>query len=911
MINRCKNIPLHWVALLTILIVSAGCKGTQKSSKNKDTSKPKDPGSFHISRNADGYPVVHVPNDVDPNSENWKGAELNPHPPIDPLSTREELKRFSLKPGYHLNPVLTDPDIMEPAAIKFDGNGRMYVLELRSYMQDVDADGETSPISRITRWEDRDNDGNYDHHTVFIDSLVFPRFVLPFGPNTVLSMESNEDNVYKYTDTDGDGRADKKEFFASGMGRAGNVEHQTSFLTWAMDNWLYSTYNSVRIRWTPKGVIKESTGSPHGQWGVAQDDYGKTWYQGGASGVPDYFQFPIEYGNFKAKGQLRDGFRVPYSLVHLGDAQPGMDQIKPDGSLAHVTAGAGNTVFRGDRLPKELEGDYFYGEVVARIIRRVNIEKKEGLTYLSNVYQPEHSEFIQSSDPLFRPVDLETAPDGTMYIVDMYRGIIQEGTWTPRGSYLRAKIKQYQMDKIIDHGRIWRLTYKGMGRDKTMPHMFDETSSELVDHFNNPNGWWRDKAQQLLVLRQDKSVVPKLEQMVKTSGNQLARFHALWTLEGLGALKAEMVRNLKNDSDPEMRIQAVRASETLYKYGVKSLVNDYKRLTKDPDADVVIQALLTLNKLGAKNITEIIKSAQQQNAAKGVQVVGDQILDQIAEQKKLAANKFTPEQLKLYNRGATIFANLCSSCHGENGLGTPVGDPGGPTIAPALSGSERVQGHREFVVKTLLHGMKGEIEGKTYEGSIMTSMASNDDEWIASVASYIRNSMGNEASFVTPKYVAKVRKQTAAHKSNYTYDELVHSVPHKLNPQKNWEVTASSSASMGVGSTADPAAAFNFVGWKTKEVQEPGMWYKVDLKKPVPLTEIQFDAPYDAYPKRFTVQVSTDGNNWKPVVSKVKGKKRHNTVSFDATSARYIKITENAKGDKPWFMRMLKLYVRK
>src|SRR5690606_39748953 len=107
-------------------------------------------------------------------------------------SASEQMQTFVLKPGYKIKPILTEPQIKEPAAIQFDGNGRMYVLELRSYMQDIDANGELLPTSRISRWEDVDNDGIYETGVVFLDSLVFPRFVVPFGPNTILSMRSEE-----------------------------------------------------------------------------------------------------------------------------------------------------------------------------------------------------------------------------------------------------------------------------------------------------------------------------------------------------------------------------------------------------------------------------------------------------------------------------------------------------------------------------------------------------------------------------------------------------------------------------------------------------------------------------------------------------------------------------------------------
>src|SRR5262249_26270288 len=124
---------------------------------------------------------------------------------------------------------------------------------------------------------------------------------------------------------------------------------------------------------------------------------------------------------------------------------------------------------------------------------------------LRNAYPK--SEFVRSTDQLFRPINMTSAPDGTLFIVDMYRGIIQESTWVEPGSYLRKKVEQYQLDKLHSRGRIWRLRYDGIQPNRTWPGMLDETPAQLVGHLEHANGWWRDAAQRLLVLRQDKSVL--------------------------------------------------------------------------------------------------------------------------------------------------------------------------------------------------------------------------------------------------------------------------------------------------------------------------------------------------------------------------------------------------------------------
>jgi len=152
----------------------------------------------------------------------------------------------------------------------------------------------------------------------------------------------------------------------------------------------------------------------------------------------------------------------------------------------------------------------------------------------------------------------------------MYHGIIQERQWSGPGTYLRAKIEQYALDEVVSYGRVWRLrddgrpgvpetdTNRGQAAipalepDFSPPHMYDETPAQLVEHLSHPNGWWRDTAQRQLVLRQDTSVVPALERIVRTSDDLLGRFHAMWTLEGLGALDADLVREQVADANPRM-----------------------------------------------------------------------------------------------------------------------------------------------------------------------------------------------------------------------------------------------------------------------------------------------------------------------------------------------------------------------
>lgn len=883
------------------------------------------------------WPVVTLPEGADTTNAYWKGIDLAPKPPVVPLPVDEQLNKFLLQPGYKLEPVLTEPQVQQPGAISFDGNGRMYVLELRTYMLTADSKGTLDPVSGISRWEDKDNDGVYETGGIFVDSLVFPRFVLPFGPNSVLTMESNADNVYLYTDTDNDGRADKKEFFTDNFGRAGNVEHQQAFLYWGMDNWLYSTVNPFRVRWTPDGVIREATASNHAQWGISHDDDGKLWFQGGSNGLPSYFQFPVHYGDYIVENNFAEGFDIPWGApVFVADMQGGMAAVRmPEGTLNRVTGAAGNDVFRGHRLPKDLYGQYFYGEPVARIVRQVNPVVNEGLTILHNVYQEEQSEFIRSTDPLFRPVDMATAPDGTMYIVDMYHGIIQEGEWTPVGSYLRVKIEQYQLDKVVSLGRIWRLTHEGFGRDTTQPRMYDETSAQLLKHFDHPNGWWRDMAQQVLVQRRDKSVAPALVDMIKNSDNLLARFHALWSLEGIGALESSLVKALMKDPNPRMRIQAMWASETLYKAGDLTLAAEYLKLMNDSDTQVKMRAMMTGRLLKIPGTEAAVKKIMASDHSAGVQLVGKQVLDPPVVTAFFGRSNpnFTKEEKARVEAGLDIYNSLCSTCHGPLGTGTPVGP--GQLMAPSLVGSARVQAHPDYVIKTLLHGLAGEIEGENFSGALMAPMGSQSDEWIASVASFVRANFENESPLITPEDVARVRRATSDQKVPYTFTGLWGSIPKVLEPTGGWKISASHAAETRKGSSASAAGAFTYEGWTTGVTQKEGMWFQVEFPNSVTLSEIQFKSPpisrgwregspppLQTCPRGFNIEVSSDGNTWEKVVANGEGIGSFTRVNFDPRQCKYLRLTltksesvvHGERFGRPhdfeiaWNMRELKLY---
>ena len=607
------------------------------------------------------------------------GGDFGPKDPILALTPAEQQKRFILPPGYKIELVLSDPDIITPAVIAFDGDGRMYVAELRSYMLDVDAGRQHEPTSRISVHESTKKDGVFDKHTVFADNLLFPRMILPLD-NRILTNETHSDDVLVLTDTNGDGMADRREVFYSGVGsgRSGNVQQAQSGFVWGLDNWIYSTYNAFRFRWTPRGIVREPSGAPGAEWGMSMDDDGKIWLVNAAGERgPANFQIPIQYGAFMVPDQWEPNFEIPWGAAMPADMQGGCRACacRPAGS-AHFTSTTGPEVVRSDRYPADLNGDLLFADPVGRFIRRAKIVKTDGITQVRNAYPG--SEFIVSTDPLFRPVNIKQGPDGALYIVDMYHGIIQDANWTARGTYLRYKIQQYQLDKVINHGRIWRLKFDGVpagvpeggarpppGPDsRPWPRFRSSTTWPSHERRRRPRslpricripiGWWRDTAQRLLVLKQDKSVVPQLREIARTRDSLVGRFHAMWTLEGLGALDAALVREQMKDPNPRMRIQALRASESLYKAGDRTLDADYRALAKDADTDVAIQAMLTLKALQAPDLAEVVKGTQSASSARGVKEIGNFLLAPAPVVAGGAA--LSPEELKMIEEGTAAYA---------------------------------------------------------------------------------------------------------------------------------------------------------------------------------------------------------------------------------------------------------------
>lgn len=531
-------------------------------------------------------------------------------PPAPVLKPEDALKTFRLQPGFRIELVASEPLVEEPVAMDIDPDGRLWVVEMRSYMPDVDGKGEIEPINRIVVLEDTDKDGRMDKRTVYMDGLHLPRLVKVLEHGVIVA---EPPNLWYTRDTNGDGKADEKIAIATDYSvRETNPEGGGNGLLWGMDNWLVSSSYGRRFRlkdgkWISSNVVSR------GQWGQAMDDFGRTFTNSNS----DYLRsdlVPLHYHarnpnlNLTNARQENRGSGVNHLVDANQEVWPARvtagvnrgyweGQLRKNGTLKDFTAACGPLIYRGDNFPAEFYGNYFSTEPSAHVIRRSLLTEQDGIVSGRNAYAEKEEEFLASTDERFRPVNLYTAPDGTMYVVDLYRGILQHRQFMT--SYLRKQIVERGLDKGTRLGRIYRIVHESK-KPGPPPNLSKATSAQLVEQLTHPNGWWRDTARRMLVERADKSVAPALRrQALSPTATVPTRLQALWILEGIDSLDAEMLSNVMDDQAPKLRAAAVRLSEPMLNSGNRSLVEKVAAKVRDPAREVRWQVAFSLGEAPA------------------------------------------------------------------------------------------------------------------------------------------------------------------------------------------------------------------------------------------------------------------------------------------------------------------------
>ncbi|MDQ6815685.1 MAG: c-type cytochrome, partial [Bacteroidota bacterium] len=478
--------------------------------------------------------------------------------------------------------------------------------------------------------------------------------------------------------------------------------------------------------------------------------------------------------------------------------QPGV--LDDSMRLVNFTAACGPVIYNAGLFGKEYYGNAFVAEPSANLIKR-NILSEDGYkvdgreAYIKK-------EFLASEDERFRPVSLYVGPDGAMYIVDIYRGIIQHKTYlTP---YLKNEIKERELTKPLSCGRI----YKVFPKDRPgIAEKISKDPNQLVSLLGNSNGWVRNKAQQLLIDGKYKTVAAVLRKNLASSSNTLGLIHSLWTMEGLGVLQSADVLALLKNSDPKIRTQALTVlpsviSKTNYQVFMPALQkmvaqNDslcapyiafLVHSIQPVNAVAANKLLLSLTKSFGSNMyvaDAIISNLQNKETAyykEAFRVSPDSNLAIFKQLKRVMAdvaraknNSNAGDIAKLYPKGATMFNTVCQTCHGKDGNGVVA-------LAPPLNNSEWVVGDKNKLLSIILYGLTGPVKvaGKLYKapeinGDMPSIGASKEftDADIAQVANYIRNSWANKGTEkISAADVTDARTKLKGREKNFTMDEL-------------------------------------------------------------------------------------------------------------------------------------------
>ncbi|MEO2184611.1 MAG: cytochrome c, class I, partial [bacterium] len=490
-------------------------------------------------------------------------------PPAPELSPDEALASFSLAPGFDIELVASEPLVEDPVAIAWDEAGDLYTVEMRGFMPDAYGTDDTDPVGSVVRLRDLDGDGKFDQREVLLDQLVLPRAIAIVNEGLLIGEPPNLWLCPSHSGSSKDINCKKKIRLSNYGDEPGNVEHGENGLLLAIDNWIYNAKSGRRMQIRDAKLVVEPT-LFRGQWGISQDNQGLLYYNTNSNFLlGDVYdaQPVIAAGNAGGPGlniQVSKKDQVFAVRVNPGVNRayvPGV--LREDGRLDKPTSASGMVYYRGDQFPAAYNQDVFVAEPAGNVVVQLRL-KHEDLQVSANhiLYEDEkwgQREFLASTDERFRPVDVDVGPDGALYVVDMYRGIIQDQIFL--SAELRAQALSRGLDKPIGMGRIWRITAVE-GASTTARPQFPSSGRKLLKRLEAENGWVRDTAQRLLLRVKGRAIDRGLRRLV-TQGNEHAAVHAIWTLEGRGTLnRPTLLKALANDS-ASIALAAIKAGHEL------------------------------------------------------------------------------------------------------------------------------------------------------------------------------------------------------------------------------------------------------------------------------------------------------------------------------------------------------------
>ncbi len=535
----------------------------------------------------------------------------------DPLGPAAAMKTLRVPEGFTIDLVASEPQLLDPVAFDWDTRGRLWVVEMADYPLGLGEDGAAG--GRVRVLEDRDRDGSYEHSSLFADGLNFPNGIITWRDGVIVTAAPD---VIFLRDTDGDGKADEREILLTGLSE-GNQQLRANGLRWGLDNWVYVAAgghhgkygvdtairssragNEVKIgsrdfRFRPDtGEVQPQSGPT--QFGRNRNDWGD-WFGTQNSRPLWHYVLPDHYLNRNPHYAPPEG-RVllppmPSPLVY--PAKPPQKRFHGFDQSGHFTSACSGMIYRDNQLfPGSSANDSgwstldaFTCEPFHNLVQHISVTR-DGATFAGKRAGEEGKpDFLAGTDRWFRPVMARTGPDGGLWIADMYRYMIEHPHWLPEEGKA-ALLPHYREGD--DRGRIYRVRRS----EAAVEPVPDLEEGDIVEFLSSPNGWQRDKAQQLILWRNDRSVIPRIKALANDATDPRSRVQALATLDGLGALtEAEILAGL-SDKHPGVRSNALRLAETQDSPAVEEAV---LKLADDPDAAVRLQLAFTLGEMPASD----------------------------------------------------------------------------------------------------------------------------------------------------------------------------------------------------------------------------------------------------------------------------------------------------------------------
>jgi mono/diheme cytochrome c family protein len=710
------------------------------------------------------------------------------------------LDNYQIEEGFELSVIASESLLTAPVSLDFDDKGRMWVVEMMGYMPNLEGIGEEEPNGRISILEDLDKDGVVDHAKVFLDKLVLPR-ALAHVYGGLLYVDGAK---LWFVEIKND-KAGKKTLVDPVYAEGGNVEHSSNGLMMNMDNWIYNANYNFRYQLKKGKWLKEPT-TYRGQWGMTRDNFGRLYFNDNSTNIKGDFVLPnkmIRNKYFKPilseNQKLANNrvFPIHETSVNRGYQKGVLDE---KGYLQEVTAACGPLVYRGGAFPEAYNQNAFVCVPEANLIKRNILNFKNLQTTGSQAI--EGKEFIASTDEGFRPVNLFTGPDGAMYIVDMHRGIIQHKAYISQ--YLTEQLAGKKLDTLRNAGRILKVTHKTQ-KLNFIPDLTKATSKELVALLSHPNGWLRDRAQQLLIQKKDKKIVKDIISLTKIPNEFATPIHALYVLDGLNALTFDILMDiLKQSKQPETIAHALGLLETFAsKQTIPQMQTLSTQLLAQNNETIDLYLSLALNpwiQLSEATFLPILSQIDKKYATQKIfqEAITSSLGDKEAQylttlnpseglkknltltinnrQKKELNSIFVSEKNTLDNRtkGLKLFRTICASCHGADGKGIT-------DLAPPLKGSEYIDGSMHRLASIILHGLSGPIHvnGKLYQlNNDMPGLVSNtsiSDQDIADIIRFTQNAFAKEGKGITAEEIKKLRDKKPASGGLFNEKELLES----------------------------------------------------------------------------------------------------------------------------------------